>query len=82
MSATFAWLTQIVGEHIVGAERRRLPLGETQGGRGFVVAAGLREHHARERMHQREMTAIAGGVQRGGRLGDVLAHDRVSPTLL
>ena len=27
-------------------------------------------------MHQREMTAVAGGVQRRGGLGDVLAHDR------
>src|SRR6185369_15049434 len=34
------------------------------------------ERDARERVHEREVAAIAGGVERGGGLGDVLAHDR------
>ena len=42
----------------------------------FVVAAQLRERDARQRVHEREVAPIAGGVQRRGRLGDVLAHDR------
>ena len=63
-------------EHVVGRERRRLALGLTQRGGGFVVAAGLREHRARERVHQREMAAVARRMQRGGRFGDVLADDR------
>jgi hypothetical protein len=60
---------------IVGAERRRLPLGQPQCGRRFVVAAVLRQHHAGKRVDEREMAAIAGGVKRRGGFGNVLADD-------
>ena len=50
--------------------------GLSQGGRGFVVAPGLREHRGGERVHLREVSAITRRVQRGRGLGDVLAHDR------
>ena len=64
-------------ERVIGAERGRLSLGETQRRGRLVVAAVLREHHARERVHEREMAAVAGGVERRGRFGDVLTHNRV-----
>ena len=63
-------------QHVVGLEERGHALGLPQRGVGFVVAAGLREHHRRQRMHHREVAPVAGGVQRGGGFGDVLAHDR------
>ena len=63
------------GEHVVGLNGHREPFALTQGGRGFVVAARLREQHGRQRVHEREMAAIAGGVQRGGGFGQVVADD-------
>ena len=62
-------------EHIIGLENRGHALGLAQRGVGFVVASGLREHHRRQRMHHREVALVAGGVQRGGGFGNVLAHD-------
>ena len=55
---------------------RREPLGLTERGHRLVVAAELGERDAGERVHQREVPAIAGGVQRGRGLRDVLADDR------
>ena len=64
-------------QHVFGAERRGQPLGVAQGRGGVVVAALLREHHPRDRVHLRQVPAIAGGVKRGGGLGEVLADDGV-----
>ena len=61
-------------EHIVGVDERRETLGLAERGHGFVVAAELGEGDARQRMHQRQMAAIPGCVERGRRLGDVLAY--------
>ena len=63
-------------EHIIGLENRGHALGLAQRGIRFVVAAGLREHHRRQRMHHREVALVARGVQRGRGFGNVLAHDR------
>ena len=51
-------------------------LGLAQRRQRLVVAAGLRERAARQRVHEREVAAIAHRVQRRGRLGEVLAHRR------
>src|SRR5262245_64314008 len=42
----------------------------------FFVASELCERDARERVDQRKMAPIAGGVQRGPGFGDVLANNR------
>ena len=63
-------------QHIVGVDERRQSLGLPERPHRFVVPAQLGERHARERMHEREVAAIAGGVQRRRRFRDVLAHDR------
>ena len=63
-------------EDVVGVDRRGEPLRVPQGAHGFVVAAALRERHAGERVHEGEVPAVAGGVQRRGGLADVLADDR------
>ena len=62
-------------EDVVGVHHRGEPLRLPQRRHRFVVAPELRERDAGERVDEREMTAIAGGVQRGGRLRDVLADD-------
>ena len=64
------------GEHVVGVHQRREPLGLPERGHRLVVAAELGERDARQRVHERQMAAIAGGVQRGRGFGDVLAHGR------
>ena len=56
------------GEHVVRLHHGREAFGLPQRGHRFLIAAQLGERHARQRVHQREVTAIAGGVQRGGRL--------------
>lgn len=63
-------------QHVIGLERGGQALGLPQGGGGFVVAARLGEHGGGKRVHLREEAAVAGGVQRRGRLGDVLTDDR------
>ena len=62
-------------EHIVRLEDRGHALGLPQCGVGFVVTPGLRQHHRRQGMHHREVTPVAGGMQRGGGFGDMLPHD-------
>ena len=62
-------------EHIVGLQHRRHALGLAQRGVGFVVAPGLRQHDRRQRVHHGEVAPVAGGVQRRGGFGDVLADD-------
>ena len=63
-------------QHVVGLHERREPLGLPQRGHRLVVSAELRQRDARQRVHEREVPPIAGGVQRRGRFGDVLADDR------
>ncbi len=63
------------GEHVVGLDGHREPFALSKRRGGFVAAAGLREEHGRERVHEREMAAIAGGVQRRRGFGEVLADD-------
>jgi hypothetical protein len=64
-------------EDVLGAERRRQPFGVAQRRGGVVVASLLGEHHPRHRVHLGQVPAIAGGVERGGGFGEVLADDRV-----
>jgi hypothetical protein len=52
------------GEHIVGLNGHREPLALSKGGRRFVAPARLREQHGGQRMHQRQVAPVAGGVQR------------------
>jgi len=51
-------------QDVVGLHERRETLGLSERPHGFVVAAQLRERDAGQRMHQREVAAIAGGVKR------------------
>ena len=67
-SATFAWLPQTVASTSSAWTSDGEALGLPQRRHRFVVAAELREQDARERVHQREVAAVAGGVQRGRRL--------------
>ncbi len=69
-------------QHVVGAERGGEPFGVAQGGRGILVAALLREHHARDRVHLCEVTAIAGRMQRGRGFGQMITDDRMVADLL
>ena len=62
-------------EHVVGGNRHRQTLALPQRGGRFVDAAGLREQHGRQRVDEREVTSIAGGVQRRCGFGEVLADD-------
>ena len=52
------------GEDVVGGNGHRQTLALSQSGRGFVHAPGLREENRRQRVDERQMTSIAGGVQR------------------
>ena len=62
-------------EHVVRGNRHGEAFALTKRRGGFVRPARLREQHRRQRVDEREMTAIAGGVQRGRGFGEVLAHD-------
>ena len=64
------------GQDIVRLDDRGQPFGLAQRRHGFVVVAELRQRNARERMDQRQMTPITGGVQRRRGFRDVLADDR------
>jgi len=63
-------------QHIVRLQECREALRLAQCGICLIVPTGLREHHRRQRMDHRQVTAIAGGVKRRRRLGDVFTHDR------
>ncbi len=62
-------------QHVVRLDDRGQAFGLAQRRHRFVVVAELRERNARERVDQREMTPVAGGVQRRRRFRDVLADD-------
>ncbi len=64
------------GEHVVRVDERRHALGVPQRRHRFLVASELRERDARQRVDEREVAAIAGRVECGRGLGDVLANDR------
>ena len=63
------------GQHVARLDHHRQTLGLAQRRDRLVEPSFLRERHAGERVHHREVTPVAGGVQRGGRAGDVLADD-------
>ena len=63
-------------EDVAGFRDHRETLRLAERGDGLVQAPFLRQRHARQRMDHGEMASIACGVQSGGRLGDVLPHDR------
>ena len=63
-------------DDVVGVDHQREPLGLPQRGHRFVEPSLLGERDAAQRMDQRQVAAVAGGVQRRGRLRDVLADDR------
>ena len=69
-------------EHIVSRNGHREALALPERSSGFVGASSLREQHGRQRVDEREMTAIADGVKCRGRLGQVLAHDSGIANLL
>ena len=69
-------------EHVLRLHRRRKALGLTERGRGFFDASALRQHDTRQRVEQREIAAVARGMQRRRRLRDVLADDRRVADLL
>ena len=59
------------------------PLALSQRRGRFVVPARLREEDRGQRMHEREVTPVAGGVQRRRRLGEMVADDaRVADLLV
>ena len=62
-------------QHVVGVDRRARAARPAAAPAALRRSARLRERDARQRVHEREMAPIAGGVQRRGRLADVLAHD-------
>ena len=63
-------------QHVVGLDGGGQLLGLAQRGHRLVVAARLRERDAEQRVAQREVAPIAGGVERRDRLADLLADDR------
>ena len=62
-------------EHIVGRNRHRETLALAECGDRFFAAAGLREQNGRQRVNEREVAAIANGMQGGGGLCQMLAND-------
>jgi hypothetical protein len=71
--ATFAWLLQMMPSTSCACAAR-----ERSAWRSAAVASSMRPPCAsttRQRVEQREIAPVAGGVQRRRRLGDVLADD-------
>ena len=66
--ATFAWLPQTVATTSPAWTIDGETLGLAQRRHRFVEPPFLRERHAGQRVHHREMASIAGGVQRRGGL--------------
>ena len=63
-------------QHVVGLDERGETLGLSKRAHGLVVATEFGERDAGQRVHQREMAAVAGRVEGRGGHRDVLAHDR------
>lgn len=70
------------GEDIVCGNGHGEPLALSKSRRRFVDTSRLRQQHGGERVHEREMTPIAGRVQRGRRFGEVIADDTRVPDLV
>jgi hypothetical protein len=64
------------GKYVIRVECRRLPFCKPQCRIRFVIAPRLRQHHSRQRVHEREMTPIRRSVQRRRGFGDVFPDDR------
>ena len=62
-------------EHIVGLDGNGQPLALSERACRLVASTRLREQHRRQRMDERQVTAIAGRMERRGSLGEVVAHD-------
>ena len=62
-------------EHVIGLRERREVFGLAEGAGGLLVAAALGEDRPRQRVDQREVASLAGGMQGGGRRVDVVADD-------
>ena len=70
-------------EDVVGGDGHRQTLGLSQSGRGFVHTSRLRQQDRRQRVDEREMTSIAGRVQRRRRFREMVADDaRVADLLV
>ena len=63
------------GQHIVGLQHRGHALGLAERRVRFVVAPGLRQHDRGERVDHGQVAPVAGGVQRRGGFGNVLADN-------
>src|ERR1700687_4581467 len=62
-------------EHILRLRGRRQALGLSKRGRRFLDAAALRQHHAGERVDEREIATVARRMKGRRRFGNVLADD-------
>ena len=62
-------------EHVAGLDEQRQPLGLRERGHRLIEPAFLREGHAREGMHHRQVPPVADGVERGRGLRQVLSDD-------
>jgi hypothetical protein len=63
------------GEHVVGGNRHRETFTLPQTCRRFVNAAGLREEDRGQRVHEREVSSIACGVERRSGFCQVVANN-------
>ena len=62
-------------EHVVGLRGRGEPFGLSKRCACFFDASALCQHGPRQRVHEGQIAAVAGGMQRRRRLRDVLADD-------
>ena len=62
-------------EHVVGGNRHGEAFALAECGDRFFAAAGLREQDGGQRVHEREVATIAGGMQCGGGFCQMLAND-------
>ncbi len=63
------------GQDVVGVDGRGEPFRQPQRRGGFLDAPFLPLEHARQPVHERQVALVAGGVQRVGGLGEMLADD-------
>ena len=63
------------GEDVVCGNGHRETFALTEGGGGLIGSPRLGEQYRRERVNEREVAAIASGVQRRRRFGQLLADD-------
>ena len=63
------------GQHVPGLDEHGQPLGLRERRHRLVEASLLREGHARERVHHRQVPPVADGMERRRRLRQMLADD-------